>query len=242
MESDLISNIAIVGEQDTSRAGKVRREINKLIKGVSTNTFNLADLLFEAKAERFFTKWGFETFSKYAKSLDIKYTKSYYLVKIVENMKGAGLTREEYEPTGLGKLRVISRLSLAGEYKGIPMPMVIRELTLKAKNMSLEEVQFEVDTILGMTEDESMVWMNIHLKKLARENVVKPALARAKNHLPQTEDDEGQHKDASDGAALEVICANFLTDPNFADPEETAEIETPSTETDAQADEISDKL
>ena len=49
-------------------------------------------------------------------------------------------------------------------------------------------------------------------------------------------------KKAAPGAALEVICANFLTDPNFADPEETAEIETPSTETDAQADEISDKL
>src|ERR1039458_7712797 len=98
-------------------------------------------------------------------------------------MLGVGLLREVYEPVGMGKLRVISRLDLKGEYKGVAMTAIVKELTEKAGGMSLEEVTFEVETILGLTEDESMVWLNIHLKKLARENCVKPALALAKKHI-----------------------------------------------------------
>jgi hypothetical protein len=79
-----------------------------------------------------------------------------------------------------------------------------------------------------------MVWLNIHLKKLARENCVKPALALAKKHMPesQTKDDDGNFIDPSDGAALEMICANFLADPNFnplpeqpVEPTENGDIE-----------------
>jgi hypothetical protein len=87
--------------------------------------------------------------------------------------------------------------------------------------MSPEEVQYEVDTIMGLTEDESMVWINIKCKKLARENVIKPAFEKAKKHLGTTPspEEEGQNVDATDGRVLEMICANFLTDPNFDTPE-----------------------
>lgn len=223
MEQDL--NVpAIVGEIEAGRGAKVRRDINKLIKGVNTNTFDLMDLLHEMKSKQYYSP-DFESFSKYAKSLEIKYTKAYYLVKIRELMLGVGLGRIVYEPVGLGKLRVISKLNLEGEYKGVPMPLIIKELAEKAGAMSLEDVTFEVDTILGLTEDESMVWLNIHLKKLARENCIKPALALAKKHMPesQTKDADGNFIDPSDGAALEMICANFLADPNFNPPEPQAQ-------------------
>lgn len=214
----------VVGEVEAGRAAKVRREINKLIKGVNTSNFDLMDLLFEAKANHYYSP-EYESFSKYAKSLDIKYTKSYYLVKIVSLMQGVGLEREAYEPVGMGKLRVISKLNLEGEFKGVPMPLVIKELTEKALHMSLEDVTFEVDTILGLTEDESMVWLNVRLKKLARDNAVKPALALAKKHMPESQkkDDDGNFVDPGDGAALEMICADFLASPNW---NPTAEEET----------------
>jgi hypothetical protein len=214
---------AIVGEIEAGRAAKVRREINKLIKSLNSNEFDVAELLHEAKSGQYYSP-EFESFSKYAKSLSIKYTRAYYYVKIVELMKGVGLGRDVYEPVGMGKLRVISRLNLEGEYKGVPMPLIIKELTEKAGQMSLEDVTFEVETILGLTEDESMVWMNIKLKKLARENVIKPAMALAKKHMPesQTKDAEGNFVDPSDGAALEMICANFLADPNYNPSEPVA--------------------
>lgn len=222
----------IVGEVEAGRAAQVRRQINKLISTANSSTFDLAELLFEAKTKNFYSGWGFESFSKYAKSLEIKYTKSYYLVRVVENMKAAGLDRKQYEPVGMGKLRVISRLKPDTEYNGVPVSLLIRELTLKATDMSLEEVGIEVDTILGLTEDESLVWLNIRCKKLARENVIKPALALAKKHIGTkpaegVEGEEGQQVDASDGAALEMICANFLADPNWAIEETVAP--TPAT-------------
>ena len=229
----------IVGEAEAGRATQVRRTINKLISTANSSTFDLAELLFEAKSKNFYAGWGFESFSKYAKSLEIKYTKSYYLVRVVENMKAAGLERAVYEPVGLGKLRIISRLKPDTEYNGTPVSLLIRELTLKATDMSLEEVQFEVDTILGLTEDESMVWLNIRCKKSAREDVIKPALALAKKHLGTKpadgiEGEEGQQKDESDGRALEMICANFLADPNYtveevAAPKPPTENGTPET-------------
>jgi hypothetical protein len=219
---------AVVGEVEAGRAAKVRREINKLIKGVNTSNFDLMDLMHEVKANHYYSP-DFESFSKWAKSLDIKYTKAYYLVKIKELMNGVSLDRPIYEPVGTGKLRVISKLSLEGEYKGVPMPQVIKELTTKAQDMSLEDVTYAVDTILGLTEDESMVWLNVHLKKLARDNAVKPALALAKKHMPESQkkDEDGNFIDPGDGAALEMICANFLADPNYNPTDEQVANEEP---------------
>ncbi len=216
-----LSPIAIIGEQEAGRATTVRRAINKLVSISDTTMFDLSDLLFEAKSKLYYTGWGFESFSTFAKSLKIKYSRSYYLVKIKENMVAAGLEREQYEPVGMTKLRMISRLKPETEFKGTPVVLLIRELTLKAGQMTPEEVQYEVETIMGMTEDESMVWVNIKLKKLARENVVKPAFEKMKRHLgtQPSPEEEGQHVDASDGRALEMICANFLADPNYDTPE-----------------------
>ena len=217
----------IVGEVEAGRAAKVRREVNKLIKATNASTFDLAELLLEMKENQYYSP-EFESFSKYAKSLDLRYTKSYYLVAIATLMRGADIPRSIYEPIGLGKLRVFSKLKLEGEFRGVPMPLVIRELTDKATHMSLEEVQLEVDTILGLVADESLVWLNIHLKKLARDNAVKPALALAKKHMPESQkkDDDGNFVDPGDGAALEMICANFLADPNYNPTEEQSAAES----------------
>jgi hypothetical protein len=104
------------------------------------------------------------------------------------------------------------------------MPLVIRELTLKALNMTAEEVQFEVDTIMGQTEEESMVWLNLKVKKLARENVIKPAISLCKKNCPESQlvDEDGTVIEMSDGAAVESICADYLSDPNW-NPEESNE-------------------
>lgn len=224
-----MSDQVIVGEQEAGRAASVRRAINKLVAGTNTTTFDLAELLYESKTKNYYTGWGFESFSKYARSLAIKYTKSYYLVRIVENMNAAALEREQYEPVGLLKLRIISRLKPDTEYNGTPVSLLIRELTLKCGQMTAEELQYEVDTIMGLTEDESMVWINVKVKKLARENVIKPALEKAKKHIGTTPspEEEGQHVDAMDGRALEMICANFLADPNYDTPEDVPSAPTP---------------
>jgi hypothetical protein len=222
----------IVGEIEAGRAARVKKEVHKLIKGVSSSSFDLAALLYEIKSKNFHAEWGFTSFSQYLKSLSeagMKYSKAYYLYRITENGVAAGLKREEYEHVGLTKLRIISGLKPAGEFNGTPMPLVIRELTLKAESMTPEEVQFEVDTIKGQTEDDSMVWINLKVKKLARENVIKPAIALMRKHTPESQlvDADGVVTELSDGAAIELICANFFTDPNFNPSEIAPSVEEP---------------
>jgi hypothetical protein len=212
--------IPIVGEAETGRASRIKKEVSKLIKGVSASSFDLADLLYEIKSNNFHVGYGFTSFSQYLKSLSeqgMKYSKAYYLYRITENGASAGLKREEYEPVGLTKLRLISRLKPAGEFNGVPLVMIIRDLTLKSLTMTPEEVAFEVDTILGLTDDESMVWVNLKVKKSSREDVIKPAIALAKKHCPESQlvNNDGDVTEMSDGAAVELICANFLADPNF---------------------------
>ena len=224
--------IPIVGEVEAGRAARIKKDVLKLIKGVSASSFDLADLLYEIKSNNFHAGYGFTSFSQYLKSLSeqgLKYSRAYYLYRVAENGASAGLKREEYEPVGLTKLRLISRLKPAGEFNGVPMVMIIRELTLKALTMTPEEVSFEVDTILGLTDDESMVWVNLKVKKSAREDVIKPAIALAKKHCPESQlvDESGVVTEMSDGAAVEVICANFLADPNFnTEPQEGEKEET----------------
>ena len=141
-----------------------------------------------------------------------------------------------YEPVGLTKLRSISVLNkeLEKEFNGVPMPLVVNQLTLKAEQMSAEEVQFEVDTILGLTADESMVWVNFHVKKVARENVIQPALALMKKHMGSIgPDEEGMYKDPSDGAALEMMAADILADPNYNTEESSPSAEETSAQPEA---------
>ena len=218
--------IPIVGEVEAGRAARIKKDVLKLIKGVSASSFDLADLLYEIKSNNFHVGYGHTSFSQYLKSLaesGMKYSKAYYLFRITENGASAGLKREEYEPVGLTKLRLISRLKPAGEFNGVPMVMIIRELTLKALTMTPEEVSFEVDTILGLTDDESMVWINFKVKKNAREDVIKPAIALIKKHCPESQlvDEDGNVTEMSDGAALEMMAANLLGDPNYNTEPET---------------------
>jgi hypothetical protein len=151
------------------------------------------------------------------------------------------LKRAEYEPVGLTKLRLISRLKPAGEFNGTPMPLIIRELTLKAINMKPEEVQFEVDTIMGQTDDDSMVWINFKVKKSAREDVIKPALALIKKNCPESQlvDEDGNVTEMSDGAALEMMAANLLGDPNYNTEPETETLQTENTDLSLGAEDIS---
>lgn len=220
-----MENVAIIGEADVTRATNVRRQINKLIKQANTSDFDLAELFFEVDSKLYWQGWGYDSFGKWAKELDLKFTKCYYLLGIQKVMNAVGLTRAEFEPVGKTKLRMIAELSkmIDSDYNGTPMKVLVRELTLKATDLTPDEVRFEIDALLGLTAEESLVWMNHKVKKLAKDNVIVPAYRKARRFMGQQKDEQtGEFKDASDGACLEMICANFLTDPNFDTPEDAA--------------------
>lgn len=210
----------IAGEAVAGHAGKVLAEITTLINGVNTSTFDLAEKLHEAKTGKYYTSLGFNTFAEYTKSLALRPTKSYYLARIVQIMADAGIPRSEYEAVGIAKLRTISKLDVLGEngepvmHGDLTMADCVKALVEKAKTTEPEEVAQIVAKLQGKTGEDEVVWLNIAVTRIVRENTILPALALAKlNHGSVAKDDEGISKDASDGKALEDVCAEYLADP-----------------------------
>jgi hypothetical protein len=198
----------IVGEAEAGQAAKVRKQLNALIKNLGTSTFDIMDLLHQIKEQKLFSP-KYNTFAEFAKTLDLKVTKSYYLVKIREVMNAAGVPRETYEPIGLSKLRAISRLDVTKEEE----LALVKGLVVEAPNQPLENIKALVAAGQGLTGEDSLVWLNISLKHSARE-VVRKAIAAAKKDIGSvSKDDEGISKDATDGAAIEAIALDFLSDP-----------------------------
>jgi hypothetical protein len=204
----------IVGEAIAGQSKQILSQIDALIAGVNTSTFDLAELLHKVKKNALYAPEN-ESFGEYAKGLDLKVSKSYYLVRIVEAMDFAGIPRSIYEPVGLAKLRVISRMKFDGP-NAVENPVEkLQALVETAPTLSLEELGQQIAQAQGLTGDDAMVWINITLKKAARDEVVKPALDLAKKNIGSVgKDEDGMSKDASDGAALEAVCADFLSDPN----------------------------
>jgi hypothetical protein len=133
-------------------------------------------------------------------------------VRIIEAMMIAGVPREVYEPVGIAKLRVIAKLEPTEEYKGKPGATYIKALTETAAEAELDTLKEVVDLLQGKTGDDAVVWLNIAVNKAARDKVIQPAITSAKMQVGTVATDaDGQAKDASDGRALELICAEFLS-------------------------------
>jgi hypothetical protein len=211
---------AIIGEAISGESVKVRKQVDKLVKGLTTATFDLGELLFKIKKNGFYNSYGFNTFQEYVDTLDIKARKAQYLTRIVDVMDQVAVQREEYEKLGVAKLREITSLDPTATYinpqtkEETPMKNFIVGFIEKGSEMPLEEVKQHVRTLKGLTGENELVWLNFCLKKAALDETVRPALELAKNHIGSVgKDGDGNSVDASDGRALEAISAEYLADP-----------------------------
>lgn len=206
---------AIVGEAEAGQASKVRKQLQSLIKGVNTSTFDIMDLLHEIKSKKYYSP-RYATFIDYAKTLDMKVTKAYYLVRIKENMLLASIHRDTYEPIGIAKLRVIASIDLIDSENKVKQDAAakVNEIIDTATVTDAAEIKSAVDVYNGHVGEEAFEWLNIKIKKSAKA-VVRQALDLIKAQLGSTGvDADGKSKDASDGRALELLAGDFLSDPN----------------------------
>ena len=210
----------VVGDEEAGRAKKIRKAIENLLTTVKKSTFDVAELLYEVKRKRYYQGWGFDSFKSYIEQLDIKQRKANYLVRIVEVCDEVAVPRDMYEPIGLSKLREITSLEPSQIYQNeatgeaVPMRDIIVGMLDKAPEMSLTEIKETVKGLKGLTGEDELVWINVCVKRIVRDEVIQPALELAKNAIGSVgRDDEGNAIDASDGRALEMICADFSSDP-----------------------------
>ena len=135
-------------------------------------------------------------------------------------METAGIPREQYEPVGIAKLRLITRLSLTdqdglpNQYNGMPVIEVIKKLVADAPNQTPGTLEEMVRAIQGFTGDNEIVWMNLSMTLAQRTKLMEAIDLATKNIGSTGKDEDGQYKDASMGRCLEVIALSYLLDPN----------------------------
>ena len=222
-----MSDIAIVGETEAGNSVRVKRQINALIHGLNANTFDLSDLLYEVKSKGYHKTYGYNSFGEYAKSLDIKVTKAYYLLRIAQVMSACGIPRTEYEPIGIAKLRVITKLEPLDKdgklatctIEGETWTVVeaIQAIAADAAATDIEQIEEQVKRIQGKTGDDAEEWLNFKVKRIVKDAVIKPALEKCKLVIGTVaEDEDGMAIEPSDSAALEGLAAYYLSDATIS--------------------------
>ena len=215
MDTVVMNVPAIVGQQVAGESVKVRKQLEQLIKKINSSAFDIADLLHAVKKNGYYE--GFATFAEYLKTLEIKQRKAQYLERICSVMEEMGIAREKYEPLGVSKLREITSLDVNGTWinpetkEETPFKAFIKGFVEKGADMTLEEIQEHVRTLKGLIGENALTWIHLRVTQIALDNTVRPALELAKAKIGSVgKDDEGISKDATDGAAVEMICADFL--------------------------------
>lgn len=211
----------VVGETIAGEAAATLKQIKSLVKNLSTNTFDLFELLYKAKSNKYYQP-KYDTFTDYAKSLDIKTSKLYYGIKLVEVMQQCEIDRATYEPIGLAKLRIITRVKVKDDegkdttFEGVPTKLLVKDMIDKADTWTPEALDLRVKEIQGLVGDNASAgWINFpvtYAQKAAWEKAV--ALAMLQIGSVGKDENTGQFKDASLGACAEVIAISYEQDPN----------------------------
>jgi hypothetical protein len=228
------------GEPVAGRAAQVRKQLLRMASNMAVSTYDMVELLAEALEHGYPSQWGFSSLPDYGfKELGLKPRKSQYLTRIGKVTKEVGLTRAQWEPAGVSKLREITTLDPQGSYwnpdthANESLDEHIVRLILDSDNMTVEQIKEEVLRLQGRTGADRPVHRTTTYPKSVWENIIKPARELARKLLGSAgRDDEGNAKDYSDAVCDEMIYSRFLTDPNNEeDPGDNPEL--PEEETQA---------
>jgi hypothetical protein len=218
-----VQDTVIVGEVVAGERAEVQKALKRLIRQVNTNTFDIAELLYKVKTKHLYTE---PTFAEFTATLGIKKRKAQYMERLAEVMALSDIPRAEYEPIGIAKLRVITRLhpltkeGVVNMYtnpvtnEAFPMADYVVGLVEQAKaGATAEALEKGVRVLLGETGENDMVWRNFRLPRSVDENTIAPALEKAAINIGTVAtDDDGMAKEVQDWRKLEVVCVEYLLD------------------------------
>ena len=219
--------VAIHGEAVAGHAAMIqalRKRMLLLSTDLTRNTFDLAEAFLEAQESHCYAEWGFDSLGDYASlELGIKHRKAQYLARIVKVCRECGVSRKDYEPVGVTKLREITTLDPGSTFYNPdtkthePMTDHIVRLIAEAPENTSVEVDQEVARLKGMTGDNAMVIRSYKVTKSCWENVVSRCFEAIRRRLGSAgRDGTGQAKEYSDGSVIECLCAEWNSDPrNF---------------------------
>jgi hypothetical protein len=210
--------------RDTRRADEVTTTLKQLDSQSASVCFDQGDLFVEVDREAHWMTLGHESAEEYYRSLNIDISKReiLYRSKVSRSMAALGLTRADYAPARLSKLKIITELDVAGQIVdpdteiAEPLAPIMVRLIQAAPFKKLSEIREEVDILLGKTGDEEddLTWLNLPIRRDAKQ-VVEQAIELARALSGDTIDvTSGELKDISTATALERISADFLASPS----------------------------
>lgn len=210
--------------RDSRRADQVADELKQLDSNSTNIAFDQGELLLEIEKEAHYATKGFVSAEDFYKSLnlDVSIRELQYRRGVVRTMNTLGLSRADYAPAKISKLKVIAKLNPAGEIVdpiteiAEPLAPIMVRLVAAAPQMKLSEVEEQVDILLGKSGEEGSLftWFNWPILTDAKQ-VVMDAIELARTHSGDTVDiNDKTAKQLSDAAALERVAADYLADPN----------------------------
>lgn len=222
---------AIYGEAIAGRAASVRKTLLLLSTSIGDKTFDMAELLYEAQENNYYSEWGYASLPEYAeKEMGLKARKAQYLARIVKVYRAVGLTRETCEKIHISKLREIATLDPKGSFfnraegKNEEMSEHIVRLILGSDELTLNQIKDEVAKLKGQVGPDRRVVRSFSTTQSAWDNVFVPAMEKIRRRLgSENRDDAGNAKEYSDGVVYEMMAAEINADPNFEEPNELPE-------------------
>jgi hypothetical protein len=174
----------------------VRSRIDEIVSSTEVAFLDLAELLYEARANDFVELWGFDNFKDYAASLAIGQRKAYYLLEIWEAVLRCGdkLDMSELRRIGWTKVKEIAQFldrDTCSEWIQTAGPLSTKELVELVRS-ERREASGESDKPVGTKI--TLLFRDPHSGAFMQ------ALAKAKEMLDTEQDDE----------ALAHVCLDWL--------------------------------
>jgi len=192
------------------RAVEVLEQIGRIKTNLHEGLFDLAELLAEARSKSFHVNWGFARFGDWVEQgsgLDIAARTAYYLICIVEKGKLLGIPRNQLRAVKMSKLKEIFSLDAGTNGE------TIKQLVGQGQSLSLDEVRNAVNQVKTGAGLEPLVYMTVKLPKSVKQ-IVDDAFEIVRRNYGDKLNEYGEPFDLSDSGCLELICAEYLTNPN----------------------------
>ncbi len=201
----------LVKSNEYERAIEVRTKIDALRVNMFDGLLDIAELLAEARRGDYHIHYGFPRFGDWVEQgsgLDMSERTAYYLIKIVENAKLLGISREELRAAKLSKLKEI--FSLDAEVHGDEIKLLVGE----AKESSLDDIRTKVQKIKSGGGEEPFVFLTIKVPMSVKENYIDPAFELIRRQYGDRKDAAGNPVDITSGVCMEYLCQAFVQDQN----------------------------
>ncbi len=205
MREKIFSPPAIV-RRDTRRSQEVKKKLEAYQDTLTTDKFDIAELLSEANRNDYAADWGYENFEEYLTEtkFDVSPREAYYLIKIVDTARELGIERKKLVAAGVSKLKVIVSKAQGEE---------VIKLINDAPKVTLVDLKKRFEKNAG--DDPDFTWLNVPMKREDKTEYYDEAIRLCRAITGDTINvNTGQPKDLSEGAALAHICQSYLQDAN----------------------------